>query len=100
MKFASHIALGMAYLAKHKFVHRDLAARNCMVDGDLVVKIADFGLSRDLNESDYYTSGDKQAKLPIKWMAPESMERRVYNARTDMWSYGVLLWEIFSHGMS
>ena len=54
------------------------------VDGDQVVKIADFGLSRDLNESDYYTSGDKQAKLPIKWMAPESMERRVYNARTDM----------------
>ncbi|XP_038066372.1 plexin-B-like [Patiria miniata] len=89
------------YLVKkkqHKFVHRDLAARNCMVDSDLLVKIADFGLSRDMHNSDYYTSGDVQAKLPIKWMAPESMERRVYNARTDVWSYGVLLWEIFSRG--
>ncbi|XP_038069473.1 plexin-B1-like [Patiria miniata] len=98
MKFASHAALGMSYLAPHKFVHRDLAARNCMVDSDLLVKIADFGLSRDMHDSDYYTSGDAQAKLPIKWMAPESMERRVYNASTDVWSYGVLLWEIFSKG--
>ncbi|XP_033647397.1 hepatocyte growth factor receptor-like [Asterias rubens] len=100
LKFASHVAHGMEYLGRAKFVHRDLAARNCMVDDKLVVKIADFGLSRDLSEADYYTSGDKHAKLPIKWMAPESMERRVYNAKTDVWSYGVLLWELFSGGSS
>ncbi|XP_038071244.1 hepatocyte growth factor receptor-like [Patiria miniata] len=98
IQFAYHVALGMEYLGRQRFVHRDLAARNCMVDNRLVVKIADFGLSRDLDESDYYTSGDKQAKLPIKWMAPESMERRKYSSKTDVWSYGVLMWEIFSRG--
>ncbi|XP_072046280.1 plexin-A2-like [Amphiura filiformis] len=96
--FALDAATGMEYLAGRNFVHRDLAARNCMVDENLVTKIADFGLSRDMTESDYYVSKDVKAKLPVKWMAPESLDRRVYNEKTDVWSFGVLLWEIFSHG--
>ena len=57
------------------------------IDDRLEVKIADFGLTRNMDEADYYTSGDKKAKLPIKWMAPESMERRVYNTKTDVVSF-------------
>ncbi|CAG2165535.1 unnamed protein product [Oppiella nova] len=64
---------GMDYLSSQHFVHRDLAARNCMVDGELCVKIGDFGLSRDIYEKNYYSSDNSKCKLPVKWMAPESL---------------------------
>ncbi|XP_072024999.1 uncharacterized protein [Amphiura filiformis] len=98
LSFALDASLGMEYLASKKFVHRDVAARNCMVDDKLQVKIADFGLSRDLVESDYYMCGDLRAKLPIKWMAPECIEQRVFTSMSDVWAFGVLLWEVFSYG--
>ena len=65
----------MAYLSKHRYVHRDLAARNCMLDGILCVKIGDFGLSRDVYQNDYYRSDDHKCYLPVKWMAPESLQK-------------------------
>ena len=95
--FAIDIAEGMSYLSQQRITHRDLAARNCMLDDNLVVKVSDFGLSRDVLHRNYYRSID-DAHLPLKWMAPESMSDNFFDTKTDCWSYGVTLWEIMSRG--
>ncbi|XP_059362480.1 insulin-like growth factor 1 receptor isoform X2 [Carassius carassius] len=93
IQMASEIADGMAYLNANKFVHRDLAARNCMVAEDFTVKIGDFGMTRDIYETDYYRKGGK-GLLPVRWMSPESLKDGVFTTNSDVWSFGVVLWEI------
>lgn len=116
---AVDVAKGCKYLEDNRFIHRDIAARNCLLTTKgpgRVVKIADFGMSRDvyrydnninrhvshLNKyqtfrSDYYRKGGK-AMLPIKWMPPEAFLDGIFTSKTDVWSFGVLLWEIMSMG--
>ena len=95
--FAVDTCCGMAYLESRHVVHRDLAARNVLVAEGFIMKIADFGLARDVHSNDYYRKmGD--GRLPVKWMAPEALFHRRYTTQSDVWSFGILLWEIVTLG--
>ncbi|XP_015594749.1 ALK tyrosine kinase receptor isoform X1 [Cephus cinctus] len=97
---AFDVANGCKYMEDARFIHRDIAARNCLLTckgPGRVVKIADFGMARDIYRSDYYRKGGK-AMLPIKWMPPESFLDGIFTTKTDVWAFGVLLWEIMSFG--
>ncbi|XP_028419388.1 tyrosine-protein kinase receptor TYRO3 isoform X1 [Perca flavescens] len=97
LRFMIDIAAGMDYLSSQGFLHRDLAARNCMLGDDLRVCVADFGLSKKIYSNNYYRQ-KVAIRVPIKWMAMESLSESVYTTKSDVWSFGVTMWEIVSRG--
>ncbi|KAL4624274.1 ALK tyrosine kinase receptor [Arapaima gigas] len=100
LNVARDIARGCQYLEENQFIHRDIAARNCLLTckgPGRMAKIGDFGMARDIYRASYYRKGGR-AMLPVKWMPPEAFMEGIFTSKTDTWSFGVLLWEIFSLG--
>ena len=98
LHICEQVAAGMAYLSSLGHVHRDLACRNCLIDSSMSVKIGDFGMSKKLYSKDYYRITG-QAMLPIRWMSPEALIYGKSSIKGDVWSYGIVMWEVFSFAL-
>ncbi|XP_028251903.1 tyrosine-protein kinase receptor TYRO3-like [Parambassis ranga] len=99
LQFMLDISQGMEYLSSRNIIHRDLAARNCMLNENMTVCVADFGLSKKIYSGDYYRQGSV-SKLPVKWIALESLADNVYTTQSDVWAFGVTMWEIMTRGQT
>ena len=98
LHIARQIADALVYLSGRGYVHRDVAARNCLVSADLTVKLSDFGLTVTIPAGQEYHQGDENEAIAIRWMPPESILYNRFTPASDVWSYGILLWEVFSYG--
>lgn len=96
VSLCTQVALGMEHLSNSRFVHRDLAARNCLVSAQRQVKVSSLSLSKDVYNSEYYHF--RQAWIPLRWMPPEAVLEDEFSTKSDVWSFGVLMWEVFTHG--
>ncbi|KAF7647667.1 hypothetical protein LDENG_00168640 [Lucifuga dentata] len=96
LSMCQDVGEGMEHLESNGFIHRDLAARNCLVNDALVVKVSDFGMARYVLDDQYTSSSG--AKFPVKWSPPEVFNFCRYSSKSDIWSYGVLMWEVFTEG--
>lgn len=94
-RMAAEIADGMAFLEAMKFCHMDLAARNCLVGADGTCKIGDFGMTRDVYDKEYYRLSRRRL-IPVRWMSPEALKDYIFTTKSDVWAYGVVLWEIIT----
>ena len=98
LQICKQIAAGMEYLSSRNHVHRDLACRNCLVSKDMTIKIGDFGMSKNLYSKDYYRINGS-AVLPVRWMSPEALIYGKFSVEGDVWSFGVVMWEVFSFAL-
>uniref|UniRef100_A0A674K4Y2 TXK tyrosine kinase n=1 Tax=Terrapene triunguis TaxID=2587831 RepID=A0A674K4Y2_9SAUR len=96
LSMCQDVCEGMEYLERNRFIHRDLAARNCLVNAKNIVKISDFGMTRYVLDDEYISSSG--AKFPVKWSSPEVFHFNKYSSKSDVWSFGVLMWEVFTEG--